>query len=242
MLKVRVGWRRVRRADEEQIFETYKEESSCCKSLFINKMGNTKLLLSDKLKLELKSSPEKAVESIQLVKKTSDGNVNIGVFALEDWHKLMQQMPELLEAIQKYKDEGDVDFWTEDDPEMDMENVFDTTAEKWKEVLLMFQRFPMRRSALKPILFKSSDATHVRLALRPLKESKQIIPSIYGVINLSIEELQLLKKFEDKVASMISLLIQEKEREDIRKQERKRRLWTFSSTTFLFIKSPEENG
>ena len=78
-------------------------------------MGNTKLLLSDKLKLEFKPSPEKAVESIHLVKKTSDGNVNIGVFALEDWYKVMQQMSELLEAIQKYKDEGDVDFWTEDD-------------------------------------------------------------------------------------------------------------------------------
>ena len=125
-------------ANEEQIFETYKEESSYCESLFINKMGNTKLLLSDKLKLELKPSPEKAVESIYLVKKTSDGNVNIGVFALEDWYKVMQQMPELLEATQKYKDEGDVDFWTEDDPEMDMENVYDTTPEKWNEVLLTF--------------------------------------------------------------------------------------------------------
>ena len=238
----RVRWRRVRMTDEEQIFESYKEDSSCCESLFINKMGNTTLLLSDKLKSELKPSPEKAVESIHLVKKTSDGNVNIGVFALEDWYKVMQQMSELLEAIQKYKNEGDVDFWIEDDPEMDMENVLDTTAEKWKEVLLMFQCFPMRRSALKPILFKSFDVTHVRLALRSLKESKQIIPSIYGGINLSIEELQLLKKFEDKVASMISLLIQEKEREDIRKQERKRRFWTFSSTTFLSIKSPEENG
>ena len=239
---VRVGWRRVRMADEEQIFESYKEDSSCCESLFINKMGNTKLLLSDKLKLELKPSPEKAVESIHLVKKTSDGNVNIGVFALEDWYKVMQQMSELLEAIQKYKDEGDVDFWTEDDPEMDIENVYDTTPKKWNEVLLTFQHSPMRRSALKPILFKSSNATHVRLALRSLKESEQIIPSIYGGINLSIEELQLLKKFEDKVASMISLLIQEKEREDIRKQERKRRFWSFSSTTFLLIKSPEENG
>ena len=39
-----------------------------------------------------------------------------------------------------------------------------------------------------------------------------------------------------------NMVIQEKEREDIRKQERKRRFWTFSSTTFLSIKSPEENG
>ena len=145
---------------EEQVFEIYKEERLCCEGLFINKMGNTKLMLSDKLKLELESSPEKAVKSIHLVKKTSDGGVNIGVFALEDWHKVMQQLPELLEAIQKYKDEGDVDFWTEDDPEMDMENVYDTTAEKWNEVLLMFQRSTQRRSALKPILFKSSNATH----------------------------------------------------------------------------------
>ena len=204
-------------------------------------------MLSDKIKLELRSSCDNAVESIHLVKQTSDGSVNIRIFALEDWYKVMQQLPELLVSIQKYKDEGDVDFWTEDDPEMDMDNAYDTTAEKWKEVLLMFQSYPMRGSALYPILIKSPNATHVRLALRRCsqKKDKQIVPSIYGGINLSIEELQLLKEFEEKVASMIFLLKEEKEREEVRKRERKRRFWSsfeFSTTTYLLMKSPEENG